>query len=246
MEDLHLPTTARPRSWPASARCRGAAWWPSSGLRRGQVDPRRALLRFWEYRRGTIWIGERELRSWPRGDVHLVAVVAQDAPVQPTVRENLLWHGPAPRAGMIEAARQARIHDRSRRCPGAMTPGSASRAAPSAGQRQLSPGHPRTPLSPPRQATANLDAWPAGCWAASAPGRIFTCCSPSPGRPGGCPRIWCWTGARRPARDPPAWCRPTVPTSACGGSEQRDRLAGVRLPQLICCTAASSRVCSFS
>jgi len=72
------------------------------------------LLRFWEYRRGTIWIGERELRELAQEDVHrLVAVVAQDTHLfNATVRENLLLARPgASEAEMIEAARQARIHD---------------------------------------------------------------------------------------------------------------------------------------
>lgn len=72
------------------------------------------LLRFWEYRRGKIWIGERELRELAQEDVHrLVAVVAQEAHLfNATVRENLLLARPgASEAEMVEAARQARIHD---------------------------------------------------------------------------------------------------------------------------------------
>jgi ABC-type multidrug transport system fused ATPase/permease subunit len=72
------------------------------------------LLRFWEYRQGQIWIGERELRELAQEDVHrLVAVVAQDTHLfNATVRENLLLARPgASEADLVLAARQARIHD---------------------------------------------------------------------------------------------------------------------------------------
>jgi len=72
------------------------------------------LLRFWEYRQGQIWIGERELRELAQEDVHrLVAVVAQDTHLfNATVRENLLLARPgASEADLVQAARQAGIHD---------------------------------------------------------------------------------------------------------------------------------------
>jgi thiol reductant ABC exporter CydC subunit len=72
------------------------------------------LLRFWDYRRGQIWIGERELRELAQEDVHrLVAVVAQEPHLfNATVRENLLLARPgASEADLMQAARRARIHD---------------------------------------------------------------------------------------------------------------------------------------
>jgi ATP-binding cassette, subfamily C, bacterial CydC len=72
------------------------------------------LLRFWDYQRGKIWIGERELRELAPEDVHrLVAVVAQDTHLfNATVRENLLLARPgASEAELEEAAQQAGIHD---------------------------------------------------------------------------------------------------------------------------------------
>ncbi len=72
------------------------------------------LLRFWEYQKGQIWIGERELRDLAQEDVHrLVAVVAQDTHLfNATVRENLLLARPdASEADLVLAARRARIHD---------------------------------------------------------------------------------------------------------------------------------------
>jgi ATP-binding cassette, subfamily C, bacterial CydC len=72
------------------------------------------LLRFWDYRQGKIWLGERELRDLAQEDVHrLVAVVAQNTHLfNATVRDNLLLARPAAsEADLVRAARQARIHE---------------------------------------------------------------------------------------------------------------------------------------
>jgi ABC-type multidrug transport system fused ATPase/permease subunit len=72
------------------------------------------LLRFWDYRVGSINLGGQELRELGQEDLrHLCAVVSQHTHLfNATVRENLLLSRPdASEAEMIEAARQAQIHE---------------------------------------------------------------------------------------------------------------------------------------
>jgi ABC-type multidrug transport system fused ATPase/permease subunit len=120
VEDLHFaydslaPETAKVLA--------GVSFWVPRGRQVAVVGPSGAgkstlislLLRFWNYRQGEVWIGERELRELSQEDVHrLVAVVAQDTHLfNATVRENLLLARPgATEADLVLAARRARLHD---------------------------------------------------------------------------------------------------------------------------------------
>lgn len=72
------------------------------------------LLRFWDYQEGLILLGGQELRTYSQEEVRsLFAVVAQHTHLfNATVRENLLLARPAAsREEMLQAAREARIHD---------------------------------------------------------------------------------------------------------------------------------------
>jgi ATP-binding cassette, subfamily C, bacterial CydC len=72
------------------------------------------LLRFWEYQTGSIKVGDIELRELAQEDVRrAISLVSQSTYLfNATVRENLLLAQPeASEQEMIEAARQARIHD---------------------------------------------------------------------------------------------------------------------------------------
>lgn len=72
------------------------------------------LLRFWDYQEGRIELGGRDLRSYrPEAVRRLISVVSQQTHLfNTTVRENLLMARPvATEEELIEAARQARIHD---------------------------------------------------------------------------------------------------------------------------------------
>jgi ATP-binding cassette subfamily C protein CydC len=72
------------------------------------------LLRFWDYQAGQILLGGRELRQISDEDLRpLMAVVSQRTHLfNTTVRENLLLACPgASESRMVEAARQAQIHD---------------------------------------------------------------------------------------------------------------------------------------
>ena len=72
------------------------------------------LLRFWDYEEGSIRLAGRDLRSYRQEDVRrLISLVSQDTYLfNATVRENLLIARPAAiEADLIQAARQAQIHD---------------------------------------------------------------------------------------------------------------------------------------
>ncbi len=72
------------------------------------------LLRFWEYQAGRIELGGRDLRSYTPEEVRgLISVVSQQTHLfNTTVRENLLMARPgATFEELVQAARQARIHD---------------------------------------------------------------------------------------------------------------------------------------
>lgn len=72
------------------------------------------LLRFWEFREGSIRIGERDIREIPQEQVRaLFAIVSQQSHLfAGTIRENLLLARPdASEEEMVVAARQAEIHD---------------------------------------------------------------------------------------------------------------------------------------
>jgi ABC-type multidrug transport system fused ATPase/permease subunit len=72
------------------------------------------LLRFWEYQAGRIELGGRDLRSYTPEEVRrLIGVVSQQTHLfNTTVRENLLMARPeATVEEMVQAARQAQIHD---------------------------------------------------------------------------------------------------------------------------------------
>ncbi len=78
------------------------------------------LLRFWDYREGTIRIGGKELRSLPQEEVRkMFSVVSQRSHLfTGTIRENLLLARPeASEAELIAAARRAEIHDFISRLP---------------------------------------------------------------------------------------------------------------------------------
>jgi ATP-binding cassette subfamily C protein CydC len=72
------------------------------------------LLRFWDYQAGRIELGGRDLRRYTPEEVRgLIGVVAQQTHLfNTTVRENLLMARPeATVEEMVQAARQAQIHD---------------------------------------------------------------------------------------------------------------------------------------
>jgi ABC-type multidrug transport system fused ATPase/permease subunit len=72
------------------------------------------LLRFWEYEEGQISLGGHELRSYPGEDVRrLMGVVSQHTHLfNASVRDNLLLARPgAGQADLVQAARQAQIHE---------------------------------------------------------------------------------------------------------------------------------------
>jgi thiol reductant ABC exporter CydC subunit len=72
------------------------------------------LLRFWDYQEGQILLGGRDLRACKQEEVRrLFAVVSQHTHLfTATVRENLLLARPdASESQMIEAAKQAQIHE---------------------------------------------------------------------------------------------------------------------------------------
>lgn len=72
------------------------------------------LLRFWDYQQGQLLLGDHDLRQYRQHDVHkLISVVSQDTHLfNTTIRENLrLACSNATDEDLIEAARQAQIHD---------------------------------------------------------------------------------------------------------------------------------------
>ena len=72
------------------------------------------LLRFWEYEEGHILLGDHELRDLPQDEVRkLFSVVTQDTHLfNTTIRQNLLIaRQDVSEEEMIQAARQAHIHD---------------------------------------------------------------------------------------------------------------------------------------
>ena len=72
------------------------------------------LLRFWDYQEGGIQFGGHELREYRQDDLYrYVSVVEQDTHLfNTTIRENLMLARPeATEEEMIEAARQAQLHD---------------------------------------------------------------------------------------------------------------------------------------
>jgi ABC-type multidrug transport system fused ATPase/permease subunit len=72
------------------------------------------MLRFWDYQGGQILLGGRELRQYAQEDLRqLVAVVSQQTHLfNATVRDNLRLARPeATEEELVEAARQAQIHD---------------------------------------------------------------------------------------------------------------------------------------
>jgi ABC-type multidrug transport system fused ATPase/permease subunit len=72
------------------------------------------LLRFWDYRQGTILLAGRDLRSYPAEDVRRqIGVVAQGTHLfNATVRDNLLLARPdASQMALERAARAAEIHE---------------------------------------------------------------------------------------------------------------------------------------
>jgi len=72
------------------------------------------LLRFWEYQTGRVELGGRDLKSYTPEEVRgLISVVSQQTHLfNTTVRENLLMARPtATFEEIVQAARQARIHD---------------------------------------------------------------------------------------------------------------------------------------
>ena len=72
------------------------------------------LLRFWDYQEGHIQFGGHELRAYQADDLYrYVSVVEQDTHLfNTTIRENLMLARPgATEDEMIEAARQAQLHD---------------------------------------------------------------------------------------------------------------------------------------
>ena len=78
------------------------------------------LLRFWDYREGTIALDGKELRQLGQEDVrYLIAVVSQHTHLfNATVRQNLLLSRPgATEAEMIEEAQQAQVHEFIRSLP---------------------------------------------------------------------------------------------------------------------------------
>lgn len=80
----------------------------------GKTTLLRLLLRFWDYEQGRIELGGQDLRAYPEEELRrLFAVVSQRSHLfNDTVRANLLLARPeASEAEMIEAARQAQIHE---------------------------------------------------------------------------------------------------------------------------------------
>jgi ATP-binding cassette subfamily C protein CydC len=78
------------------------------------------LLRFWDVQEGTIYIGDRDVRTLAVEDVRrAVGVVAQHTHLfNATIRENLLLaRRDAPESDLIRAAQEARIHDFIMRLP---------------------------------------------------------------------------------------------------------------------------------
>ncbi len=72
------------------------------------------LLRFWDYHEGSIRLGGHELREYRQDDLRrMLGVVSQSTYLfNATVRENLMLARPdATEEEMVEAARQAQIHD---------------------------------------------------------------------------------------------------------------------------------------
>ena len=72
------------------------------------------LLRFWDYREGSIRLGGHEIREYRENDLRrMLGVVSQSTYLfNATVRENLMLARPdATEEEMIEAARRAQIHD---------------------------------------------------------------------------------------------------------------------------------------
>lgn len=80
----------------------------------GKSTIARLLLRFWEHHQGEILLGGRKLQEYSQEDVHrMMSVVAQDTHLFNTsIYENLrIANHDAEREQIIEAAKQARIHD---------------------------------------------------------------------------------------------------------------------------------------
>ncbi len=72
------------------------------------------LLRFWDYQEGHIQLGGHELHEYQQDDLYrYISVVEQDTHLfNTTIRENLMLARPQATEGeMIEAARQAQLHD---------------------------------------------------------------------------------------------------------------------------------------
>ncbi len=72
------------------------------------------LLRFWDYRDGSIRLGGHELREYRQDDLRrMLGVVSQSTYLfNATVRENLMLARPgATEEEMVEAARRAQVHD---------------------------------------------------------------------------------------------------------------------------------------
>jgi ABC-type multidrug transport system fused ATPase/permease subunit len=80
----------------------------------GKTTLANLLLRFWEYPRGHILLGERELRAYSQDDVRAqMAVVSQHTYLfSASLRDNLLIARPsASQEQIIQAARQAQLHE---------------------------------------------------------------------------------------------------------------------------------------
>ncbi len=80
----------------------------------GKTTLANLLLRFWDCQAGQIRLGGRDLRDYNQQEVRrLIAVVAQHTHLfNATIRDNLLLARPeATQAGIVQAARQAQIHD---------------------------------------------------------------------------------------------------------------------------------------
>ena len=72
------------------------------------------LQRFWEYRHGSILLGDHELRDYSQQDIHkCIAVISQHTYLfSATIKENLLIANPqATIDEIIQAASQAQLHD---------------------------------------------------------------------------------------------------------------------------------------
>ncbi|OYV28670.1 MAG: thiol reductant ABC exporter subunit CydC [Thiomonas sp. 20-64-9] len=73
-----------------------------------------ALLRFWEYQRGSVRIGGHDLRAWPGEALRAhIAVVSQDTYLfNTTLRDNLMLARPeATQEDVIAACQAAQLHD---------------------------------------------------------------------------------------------------------------------------------------